>query len=71
VIAGPAVPGKRAGDLGRVMDGQQAMNDRSTMIAPVANGGGLAVMPAMLIALGCGTLSRLRGGRGVTGGRMR
>jgi hypothetical protein len=53
------------------MDGQQAMNDRSTMIAPVANGGGLAVMPAMLIALGCGTLSRLRGGRGVTGGRMR
>jgi len=39
VIAGPAGPCKRAGDLARVVDSQQAMNDRSTVTARMANHG--------------------------------
>src|SRR5258708_16550447 len=44
MMAGPARPGKRPGDLSRVMDGQQAPGHRSAVMAPPT-----AVWPVMLI----------------------
>jgi phospholipase C len=54
--------GQRAGNPARIVDNQQAVNDRSAVTAPTPNYG-VAMLPAVMTRLGCRTGGRLHSRR--------